>query len=357
MAIDTSMYSRNQDGFGESFAQGLSMRDLIDQRARQKKELAEQEAVKTAYKQGVVAGPDGSVSLDRKRTLSGLMQVNPKLALDEQQRLDSQDVQARNAKLERLQKEAGIVSQVLGNVQNEQDWQAGLGYLKQNGVDVGQYANMPYDPKLTQKLLTMTLTAKERLDNQMKEREFGLKQKELGLKEREIGSKRVKEAQSLASELRKERAGLPTTKATQEVVAAYGRVQEAAKNPSAAGDLALIFNYMKMLDPGSTVREGEFANAQNAGGIPDRVQSYYNSLLNGERLSPDQRADFLNKASGQYKSQMNVQRRVDDQYSTLAGKAGVSREDVIVDFEGRARSLEDMSDAELDRLYKEHGGT
>ena len=38
--------------------------------------------------------------------------------------------------------------------------------------------------------------------------------------------------------------------------------------PDAAGDMALIFSYMKMLDPNSTVREGEYATAQDAGSIP-----------------------------------------------------------------------------------------
>ena len=46
--------------------------------------------------------------------------------------------------------------------------------------------------------------------------------------------------------------------------AAFGRIQAAANDPTPAGDLALIFNYMKLLDPGSTVREGEFATAQGA---------------------------------------------------------------------------------------------
>ena len=47
---------------------------------------------------------------------------------------------------------------------------------------------------------------------------------------------------------------------------------------TAAGDLSLIFKYMKMLDPGSTVREGEFANAENAKGIEDSLRALYNKI-------------------------------------------------------------------------------
>ena len=62
---------------------------------------------------------------------------------------------------------------------------------------------------------------------------------------------------------------------------------------SAAGDISFIYQYMKMLDPGSVVREGEFATAQNAAGVPERISNMYNRALKGTRLSPAQRQEFL----------------------------------------------------------------
>ena len=79
---------------------------------------------------------------------------------------------------------------------------------------------------------------------------------------------------------------------------AWRRIQAAQAN--AAGDLSLIFSYMKMLDPGSTVREGEFANAQNATGVPEMVKNWWNRMLSGERLGKDQRAQFLSQAKSLY---------------------------------------------------------
>jgi hypothetical protein len=64
--------------------------------------------------------------------------------------------------------------------------------------------------------------------------------------------------------------------------------------------MSRIFNYMKMLDPGSVVREGEFANAQNAAGVPDRVLNAYNNVLSGERLNPEQRKQFESQAKKLY---------------------------------------------------------
>ncbi|HHA2589863.1 TPA: hypothetical protein ACOEA0_000661 [Stenotrophomonas maltophilia] len=86
-------------------------------------------------------------------------------------------------------------------------------------------------------------------------------------------------------------------KEDQGVLSMYRNVQAAASQPSAAGDLSLIFAFMKMLDPGSVVREQEFANAQNAAGVPDQVRNAYNKAVSGQRLNPTQRQDFLNQAA------------------------------------------------------------
>lgn len=61
---------------------------------------------------------------------------------------------------------------------------------------------------------------------------------------------------------------------------------------SAAGDMALIYNYMKVLDPGSAVKEGEYATAEKAGSVPDAIVNLYNKAREGEFLTEKQRADF-----------------------------------------------------------------
>jgi len=80
------------------------------------------------------------------------------------------------------------------------------------------------------------------------------------------------------------------------VKVSYNTILMAANNPSAAGDLSLIIAYMKVLDPGSTVREGEFANAENATGVPEKVKNFFNNWTKGEKLSKEQREDFVNQA-------------------------------------------------------------
>jgi len=99
---------------------------------------------------------------------------------------------------------------------------------------------------------------------------------------------------------------------------AYGRIKSAGQDPSPAGDLAVLYGYMKLLDPGSTVREGEFATAQNSAGIPQRVAQTYNRILSGKRLATEQRADFLDRAERIFKSADSQYRRTRKEYSRLA---------------------------------------
>lgn len=98
------------------------------------------------------------------------------------------------------------------------------------------------------------------------------------------------------ADLRKEFNLRPEVKEFRDVSNSYRVIQRLAGQDTAASDMSMIFAFMKMLDPGSVVREGEFANAQNSAGIPDRVVNAYNKALNGTRLAPKQRADFLGQA-------------------------------------------------------------
>lgn len=114
---------------------------------------------------------------------------------------------------------------------------------------------------------------------------------------------------------------------------AYGKTVAAATNPSAAGDIALIFGYMKMLDPESVVREGEFATAQNAASIPDRVRNEYNKALEGTRLNDDQRKDLVNQAKKVYAEQKKGQNRLDKNYTELAHRYGLDAANVVQQFD------------------------
>ena len=142
------------------------------------------------------------------------------------------------------------------------------------------------------------------------------------------------------SKARKEFTGLKPVKDFADQTAAYGRIISSIEDPSPAGDLALIFNYMKVLDPGSTVREGEFATAEQAGGVDARVRGLYNRVVSGERLTPEQRADFANRATRLYQGAEQQYRALADQYAGFARAAGLPVEQVIPDFSFSGQTYE-----------------
>ncbi|MGO4838111.1 hypothetical protein AB4144_38275, partial [Rhizobiaceae sp. 2RAB30] len=76
--------------------------------------------------------------------------------------------------------------------------------------------------------------------------------------------------------------------------------------------------------------EGEFASAENAAGVPDRVRNLYNRVMNGERLTREQRQEFVGTAGDLYGAEANRMGALNDRYSGIAGQYGIDPGRVIV---------------------------
>lgn len=106
----------------------------------------------------------------------------------------------------------------------------------------------------------------------------------------------------------------------------------AQKPPSAAGDISLVFSYMKLMDPNSTVREGEYSTAANAAGAGDRLRAMYNKLLDGQTLAPSQRANFINTSGDIYQGWLDKQKQTDESYRGIATRSRVNPDNVLIPF-------------------------
>ncbi len=82
----------------------------------------------------------------------------------------------------------------------------------------------------------------------------------------------------------------------QKIAKTYTVMESAVKDPSVAGDVSLVFNYFKTIDPQSTVREGEYDTIIKAASVPDRIKQYALKLQTGQKLTEGQRLDLLNTA-------------------------------------------------------------
>ena len=92
--------------------------------------------------------------------------------------------------------------------------------------------------------------------------------------------------------LKKTFAAEPVYKAYSEMQSAYGQITDSLKQASPAGDLAAATKFMKLLDPGSVVRESELGMAMAASGALDRATNYAQMRISGTKLTDTQRKDF-----------------------------------------------------------------
>lgn len=118
---------------------------------------------------------------------------------------------------------------------------------------------------------------------------------------------------------------------------AFGKIDAAGKDVSPAGDLGLIYNYLRLLDPGSTVRESEFAQVAASGGLGERFQGYGNMLLTGQRLTDAQRNDVLAQSANAMQSQLGHQLRAEQEFGSLAERYAIPARDVTPDLIGPLR--------------------
>ena len=142
----------------------------------------------------------------------------------------------------------------------------------------------------------------------------------------------------LERDLRKEYSG--EAEYFKKIKNSYETIKSIGREDSPAGDIGLVFSIMKMFDPGSVVRESEFATAQNAAGVPDRVKNAYNQALEGVRLSPKQRLDFIGTADRIYGDQANRFQQKRKFYSDLATSYGMAPERIVYDFSADAKRKE-----------------
>lgn len=124
-----------------------------------------------------------------------------------------------------------------------------------------------------------------------------------------------------SDELRKEFGNSQTAKDFKTVKTAYQKIQ--STSDTGAGDISLVYGYMKLLDPGSTVREGEFATAANAGSAFEKVGLLYNKVLNGEKLPDAVRKQFKSESGRVFEAQRQRFNEEAGFYVDLAKKRGI----------------------------------
>jgi hypothetical protein len=124
----------------------------------------------------------------------------------------------------------------------------------------------------------------------------------------------------MADDFRKETSkeqGVLAAHRTMQAVAAQRKPDGRLDGPS---NMALVYSFMKALDPTSTVRESEKASADNAAGVDVRVRNIWNNLKDGGSLDPGQIDEFLAVAARQAEVANNTLDNVARRYHETAGR-------------------------------------
>jgi len=104
----------------------------------------------------------------------------------------------------------------------------------------------------------------------------------------------------------------------------YQNIQSSLENPSWPGDMAAIYQFMKSLDPSSTVRESEFNSAAATAGIKGTLQNWASRIENGENLTPEQRNQFAKLAKTYVQNYASAYNRYYDNMAKVLKFNGIS---------------------------------
>lgn len=367
MPIDTSMY-QNMKSLDPATAveEGLRMRDLVEQRNLRQKEAADKEALKGTYKAGVVQNPDGTTTFDGGKTMSAMME---KGFVQEAQKFNQEQTALNLAKQDAAMKkqlqEIDHISRVTATVKDQASYDQALVQASGLGLDVSKMPKA-YDPNLIKTYQGMALSAKDRLEQQMKEREFGLKERELNIKKGELGQKagftagQKKVDQEFATDYNEWTSG--GAESARAEIAKLQSVAENLKNKkvttggltgafsdrftstdvlSARADVqSTIMKSLKALMGNAfTEKEGQrvIANTWNEADSTD------NNLIRLNRLSED----LISQANSKDAKGEHFQR-----FGTLSGYKPSS----MAQKQASSGNLNDLSDEAIDAMYKKAGG-
>jgi hypothetical protein len=139
------------------------------------------------------------------------------------------------------------------------------------------------------------------------------------------GQKGFDNTLKLRSDFRSE----PVYIAHQAMSAAHAQIGAGLKAGTPVGDLAAATKIMKLLDPSSVVRESELGMAIAASGLADRISNYASNIINGTKLTPQQRTDFQALADQLFSESVNQYNAKRSEYGQIAQRNQLPEADVI----------------------------
>jgi hypothetical protein len=109
----------------------------------------------------------------------------------------------------------------------------------------------------------------------------------------------------------------PIYKDYSDMKSAFSQVVSSLSQGTPIGDVAGATKVMKLLDPGSVVRESELGIAMAASGRMDRLNNYFSNMMSGQKLTPTQREDFKALSNELYAAAGDAYNKKRKEYETF----------------------------------------
>ena len=103
----------------------------------------------------------------------------------------------------------------------------------------------------------------------------------------------------------------------------YEKIKRAIDQKTPISDVASATSIMKLLDPGSVVRESELEMAMKTTGLWDRMTSFSERTLKGTKLTQPQRDEFEKLAREFYEVAKDTKVKIDRRYADIANQYGI----------------------------------
>lgn len=146
--------------------------------------------------------------------------------------------------------------------------------------------------------------------------------------DRQLGNSEANEGFDRLAKLRDQFSSDPEIRGFSGVRNSFEALQRIGQTGTPQSDMALIFQFMRALDPGSVVREAEYSTAQNATSLGGQFQNYINRLTTGEKLNDQQRSEMIDIARRLYVERAQGYNERADRYRTMLAGQGVAANDL-----------------------------
>lgn len=274
----------------------------------------------------------------------------------QQQELQKSKAAAEKDLLANTHKKLEIGSQLLSGATDQASYDAARAQGQAMGLD---FSKLPpqFDPAFVERTVKQGIDMKTQLEQKWKEREYveakaGEKlaaQTSIENNRRTVGASLANAAATReVAKSTRDAAGMQRDRDTEMKLGDDYRAQSkdfkavgdayktinatldsAEKSPAAT--LAAATKFMKLLDPGSVVRESELGMALAATGVFDRATNYVNTLKYGKVLTPDQVKDFKNITAQIYGAAQTGQKQIDSAFKKQAETYKLRPEMVLQD--------------------------